>query len=149
MNGNRLFGCIIAMCLVGCGEATSGPEMADVSGTVTLDGKPLLGAEIFFVAKGFEGYGRIKEDGRYSLVRGAPVGSCKVFIREAPEMPGPTGGVDMSMEGMGEEQMKAMGEGAEGKKVKPLLPPEYSDPKSSKLTYDVPAGGTTTADFKL
>lgn len=149
MNGNRLIACIIAACLLGCGEDTSGPEMADVSGTVTLDGKPLLGAEIFFVAKGFEGYGRIKDDGRYSLVRGAPVGSCKVFIRKAPPMPGPVSGVDMSMEGMGEEQMKAMSEGAANQKEKPLLPPEYTDPKSSKLSFDVPSGGTTSADFKL
>ena len=151
MIGNRLFRCLFAVCLIGCGGEATGPEMAEVSGMVTLDGKPLAGAEIFFVSKGFEGYGRIKEDGRYSLVRGAPVGSCKVYITKdrAPEGPGAAGGVDMSMEGMGEEQMKAMSQGAAGGNVKPLLPPEYSDPKSSKLSFDVPAGGTTTADFKL
>lgn len=149
MNGNRFLALILAAFLAGCGEETSGPEMAEVSGVVKLDGKPLVGAEIFFVSKGFEGYGRIKEDGRYSLVRGAPVGSCKVYITKKPEGPGVAGGIDMSMDGMGEEQLKAMSQGAIGKDIKPLLPPEYSDPKSTKLTFDVPAGGTTSADFNL
>lgn len=151
MIGNRLLFCIFAMFLLGCGGEPSGPEMAEVSGMVTLDGKPLAGAEIFFVSKGFEGYGRIKDDGRYSLVRGAPVGSCKVYITKdrAPEGPGAGRVIDMSIPGMDEEQVKAMNQSSVGGNVKPLLPPEYSDPKSSKLSFDVPAGGTTTADFKL
>jgi hypothetical protein len=150
MTGNRLFVCIFTMFFLGCGGEASGPEMAEVSGMVTLDGKPLAGAEIFFVSKGFEGYGRIKDDGRYSLVRGAPVGSCKVYITKdrAPEGPA-AGGIDMSIPGMDEEQLKAMNQSRVGANVKPLLPPEYSDPKSSKLSFDVPSGGTTSADFKL
>lgn len=149
MNGNRIFIVIFFMCLVGCGGSTKGPEMAPVSGIVTLDSAPLAGAEIFFVAQGFEGYGRIKEDGRYSLVRGAPVGACKVYITKAPEGAAATGTIDMSIEGMDEEQLKAMNQGASGGEIQPLLPPEYSDPKSTKLSFDVPAGGTTSADFNL
>ena len=147
MNGKRLFACIFSMCLLGCGGETSGPEMAQVSGVVTLDGTPLVGAEIFFVSKGFEGYGKVKEEGRYSLVRGAPVGACKVYI--TMKSVGAGEGMDMSIQGMDDEQMKAMNQGVSGAVAEPLLPPEYSDPKTTKLTFDVPAGGSKSADFNL
>ena len=136
--------CLLVLC--GCGSA--GPEMADVSGMITLEGKPLSGAEIHFVSSGFEGYGRTNDEGRYSLDRGAPVGECKVYITKAPEGD-PSGGVDTSIEGMDDEQMRAMAQGTQDPNAKPLVPPEFSDPENTNLSFNVPAGGSDKADFEL
>ncbi len=122
--------------------------MADVSGTITLGGKPLAGAEVHFLSGDFEGYGRTNDEGRYSLVRGAPVGECSVYITKASDV-APGEGVDTSIDGMDKEQIEAMAVGAEGEGAKPLLPPEFSDPAQSKLSFDVPSGGAEDADFKL
>lgn len=40
--------CLLAACLLGCGS-TSGPELEEVSGTVTLDGEPLPDATVRFM----------------------------------------------------------------------------------------------------
>ena len=143
---------IITACvsLSGCGIETAGPSMADVSGIVKLGGKPLVDAEVFFVTDGFEGYGKTRYDGTYSLVRGAPVGACKVYIRKTPEMPaGGARAIDMSIDGMDPEQLRVMHETSQAEGTKPLLPPEFSDPELTKLSFDVPEGGTDGADFNL
>ena len=125
--------------------------MADVSGTITLGGEPLAGAEVHFLSGKFEGYGRTNEKGKYSLVRGAPVGKCTVYITKTPEVKA-SSAIDTGIEGMDAEQVKAMAQGeaaAQETAAKPLLPPEFSDPNESKLTFDVPAAGMQAADFKL
>ena len=140
--------CLLSvLVLCGCGGA-DGPPMADVSGTVTLSGEPLAGAEVHFLSGDFEGYGRTNAEGRYSLVRGAPVGECSVYITKSPEMK-PGEELDTSIEGMDAGQVEAMAAGAAGDEVEPLLPPEFSDPAQSKLIFDVPSGGVEDADFKL
>lgn len=136
-----------ALVLCGCG-GVDGPPMADVSGTITLSGKPLAGAEVHFLSGDFEGYGRTDAEGRYSLVRGAPVGKCSVYITKAPDVASDES-IDTNIKGMDEGQMEAMAAGAVGEEVKTLLPPEFSDPNQSKLTFDVPSGGVDDADFKL
>lgn len=140
---------LITVGLSGCGGDSSGPAMAPVSGVVTLNSKPLAGAEVYFTGDGFEGFGKTKEDGSYSLVRGAPVGKCKVYITKTPGS-GEAGQGELDpIIGMDPEQMKAMNQGAAGPAKKPLLPPEFSDPKLTKLTFDVPEGGASDADFSL
>ncbi len=143
---------VVALCgFSGCGGGDS-VDMADVSGVITLKGKPLADADVYFVSGNVEGYGRTDAQGHYSLVRGAPVGDCKVYIKKT-EVNKSSGGIDLTMEGMDEEQIRAMQEGQGGdpnfKKDKPLLPPEFSDPLQTKLSFNVPAGGTDKADFKL
>ena len=146
----RLLSVLSVLLLCGCGGGTEGPEMADVSGIITLGGKPLAGAEVHFTSSGFEGYGRTNDEGRYSLVRGAPIGECKVYITKSPVSASATSDeIDTSIEGMDEEQVRAMAEGSVEPGEKPLLPPEFSDPDDTKLSFDVPAGGTEEADFKL
>lgn len=55
---------------IGCG-GTEGPEVADVSGYVTMDGEPLAGAQIQFVPQNVEegrpSWGRTDEEGYYVL----------------------------------------------------------------------------------
>jgi hypothetical protein len=75
----------------GCGRG-AGPELAAVTGTVTLDGEPLAHANITFVPEGKNGspsYGGTDADGRYRLLfshnrAGAMPGKHRVQIEMQP-----------------------------------------------------------------
>ncbi len=76
--------CVLALPLVvGCGGDVN---VADVSGVVTLDGKPLDNAIVTFSPEegGPSGIGRTDEKGFYELYRrgqpGAPIGTHKVMV---------------------------------------------------------------------
>jgi len=89
---------ILAICFVllatsfaGCGK--TGPEIAPVSGRITLDGKPLEKADILFQPDGSKppSSGRTDADGRYQLVykrgvMGGMLGSNKVQITISPDV---------------------------------------------------------------
>ena len=84
----------VLLLLAGCNR---GPQLAPVTGRVTLDNKPLEAAEITFQPdKGTASYGRTDQDGRYELrytrdEMGALVGPHTVRIRAATEFTGPRG----------------------------------------------------------
>lgn len=144
--------------LTGC-SSSSGPETVSVSGIVTLNGQPLDNAEIYFMGDGLTGFGRTNSEGKYQLVQGAVSGVNQVFISKkngtSPEtlVPGFGG------EGLDEGQLQAAADSASSdpyihrKMAKQLpaevVPFEYSDPDQTKLSYPVPRGGTSTADFHL
>lgn len=132
----RRFGaCITVFTLfaaVGCGGGT-----ASVSGTVTLDGKPIEGASVTFTPASGDGggvggsYGKTDAQGKFTLRTvagdrsGAAVGKHKVAISlskgENPKNP----------------------EAAQ----KDTIPAKYN--AKSDLTFDVPSGGTDKANFDL
>ena len=71
---NAFFAALPAMIVCGCLGSSSGPELVDVSGTVTMDGKPLPNAIVTFRPEGAQGgeqsrpaYGQTDDDGRYRL----------------------------------------------------------------------------------
>jgi hypothetical protein len=75
----------------GCGR--SGPEVAPVSGRITLDGRPLENADIVFQPEDSKSpsYGRTGKDGHYALgykrgVEGARVGWHNVAISVSKEL---------------------------------------------------------------
>jgi hypothetical protein len=116
-----------------------GPGYVPVSGHVKLDGKPLAGALVMFhpdndtVNPGPGSQGKTDAAGAYSLqlmtsnVTGAVVGKHHVSItaREGP---------------VGESS-------ANPAPTKERVPAIYNT--KSTLTFDVPSGGTTSADFEL
>ncbi|MBL8808831.1 MAG: hypothetical protein JNM43_01530 [Planctomycetaceae bacterium] len=114
--------------VAGCG-GSDGPELADVTGTVTLDGKPLARASIRFVpeaAGGSPSYGSTTEDGEYQLLfsaekSGAMIGRHRVEI----EMLEP----EFDQEG------KIVGE------KPPVLPAKYRN--GTELSADVKSGSNT------
>ena len=84
--GQFVFSALLGMAvLVGCG-GSDGPELAIVSGTVTLDGTPLKEAMVTFVPEsGRPSYGGTDESGYYELVyteakKGAVPGSHTVRV---------------------------------------------------------------------
>ena len=130
---------LAAVGLAGCG----GPEMAPVSGRVTLDGKPLAGVVVNFFPVGSKerptpGYPSLSEptgpDGRFALANphlkrpGAVVGPHRVSVNTPVPASHP---VNFS---------------ATAPYYDPL-PPKYSSP--SALSFEVPPGGTTEANFDL
>jgi hypothetical protein len=85
----------LGLLVAGC---DSGPEMGQVSGTVTLDGQPVRGLEVSFEpvdpSLGTTAIGYTQEDGSYALHypgerEGAPVGEYIVRISGGDDDDGP------------------------------------------------------------
>ncbi len=84
--------CLLSLCVLslalaaGCGSGDR-PELGDVSGRVTLDGKPLAGVEVLFGPEaGRTSAAMTDEDGYYTLhylpdVEGAQLGKHRVVIQ--------------------------------------------------------------------
>lgn len=81
---------LLLLTACGCGRGNY-PEVATVTGTVTLDGNPLEDAEITFAPKdGRASSGRTDAKGQYDLsytknIRGAVLGEHRVMIRKIIE----------------------------------------------------------------
>lgn len=83
--------------ILGCGD--DGPELATVSGTVTLDQKPVAGADLIFkpqTAGGSPAYGTTDGEGNYTLMftrdkEGAMLGKHNVEIETHKLSPGDLG----------------------------------------------------------
>src|SRR5688500_14472551 len=84
-------GLLVAV-LSGCGDGTKPlPELAPVTGTITMDGKPLADAEVLFIpasSVGFTAAATTDSSGAYTLQTasgkdsgpGAPAGEYKVTV---------------------------------------------------------------------
>jgi hypothetical protein len=82
---------LAALTLAGCGE--SGPELCEVEGTVTLDGKPVSGAELTFVPQNVPttmiSYGHTDDAGHYELAfTAAKTGAIPATHHVRVELPG-------------------------------------------------------------
>ena len=127
------------ICAAGCQPAA---RVAPVSGRVTLDGKPLSGVHVSFEPIAREGsleagggsYAITDADGKYTLLLvdgerpGAVVGKHRVAFTARSQVPDD---IDLP--------------------VRP--PPSVTVPdrfsRNSTLTFDVPASGTSAANFEL
>ena len=147
---NRLFGdrtschflpvCVLAVVLSvhsGCGYRSSDIDLADVSGTVTLDGKPLANVLLTFVPDtGRSSFGTTDAAGFYQLkytgdTDGAVLGEHKVVIESLAAVDG--GFSDPSIEHSNADS-------------KELVPRKYN--ARSTLKREV-ASGSNTIDFEL
>lgn len=156
MEFNRvLLVCAIALTglLGGCGSGGSSTvRTARVSGVVTLDGKPLAGAEVRFVGDKFTGFGVTNSEGKYALVQGAVPGTNKVSISKIEGGKNVDSAVAEDLEQLRTAAAAAQSGGAKiDLKNIPheIVPSQYSDPMKTKLTFPVPEGGSTSADFQL
>ena len=138
----RLF--ILLLLAVVCGCNSKPYSVAQVSGRVTLDGKPLPKASITFVplatkenmGPGPTATAITDADGRYTLTVdkdtvGAVVGRCRIFVTTRftdPLPPDQDGGPPVLL-------------------PRDKVPDRYN--VRTDLTFDVPSGGTDRADFEL
>lgn len=124
---------LILIVSVGCGGSAS-----RVSGTVSIDGKPLVGSDtvrvtvMFFPeSSGAPAAAKLDESGQYELSTGSqtglPPGNYSVAI-SAKDIAAPAGG------------------GSQG--ARDLAAPNYSDPQTSGLKAEVKPG-SNTFDFDL
>lgn len=139
----------LSLACLGC---SSGGDQVPVEGVVTLNGQALTGVQVTFDQpelgpKENKGYiARTDEQGRFVLRpamgegAGAPPGTYRVSMTTAvfdPSAPPP--------------KAPAAGSTTIFFPESAPLPPERIPPayRNGKLTFEVPSGGTTSADFKL
>lgn len=131
--------------LAGCGGPSDQPELGQVKGTVTLDGKPLGDTEVvFYPDSGRPARGRTDAEGKYELTYiretpGTKVGHNRVEIAPSEE------GGDVEAEVAAATQGETPAAKA-GKPGKPVIPERYNS--KSELEADVKPG-ENTFDFKL
>jgi len=127
----------------GCGP--KGPKISQVSGRVTLDGKPLNKASITFAPMatkvnpnpGMTAQAITDDEGRYKLsidasTPGAVVGTCRIYITTVD--PSNPGGEDRDAGGPVRRRVDR-------------VPAKYN--MATELTFDVPPEGTDKANFDL
>ena len=141
----------IAICLwfSSCSKGPEGPKLVPVEGVVTLDGKPLAAADVMFIpvddTKGQGGAGRTDAAGKFALQshdrqhQGAPAGNYRVIVSKLVK---PDGSDYVPDPNAGPFDTGGF---------KDFLPAAYrdSDAGQSKLTAEVPEGGTTTVELRL
>lgn len=151
--------CLAFLLVVGCSSGTKGPQVAPADGRITLQGKPIAGAQVMFVPdKGPIAMAVTDMDGKFQLttgsVRGAVVGPVKVAISATTP-----GGVDGDSLGAISKNPQSQAEAdafmkkaaeiqadmAAGKITdvipKSLIPERYGKSESSGLAYEIKANG--------
>lgn len=101
---------LAAFSVTGCGGGKSGPR-AKLSGTITLDGKPVTIGEIIVYSEDGkdQGLGHVDKDGIYTVEK-APLGKVRISIRK-PDL---SGSPEVSIGGKKDTAGKDEGAGKEG-----------------------------------
>lgn len=119
--------CLVAGLIAGCGPAAPVRKLADVSGKVSYQGKPLtMGSVLFQPKSGPLAEGLIQSDGTYKL-KGEIGPNTVTIVSRDPEAPGADPGKRTP--------------------TKSHIPEVYASPQGG-LNFDVKAG-SNTADFDL
>ena len=145
---------LIAVMMVGCGSELPSPSpVFPVTGTGTLGGQPVVGADVTFfnAEKKRSAFSQTDEEGNYSLMTfalndGAVEGNHVVTIAKyAPPAPAP---VDVDVDSEDYEPPKE-GYDAPPPKGETQLNPKYADAATSGLTATVTEAGPNVFDFEL
>lgn len=148
--------CLIAMIAVaGCGP--SAPATVPVSGTVLMDGKPLDGASVTFIAAtgGTVAYGTTDSSGKFTLMTtigetatpGAVPGSHKVGVAKSTN----DGGTETAEAFSDPKKMAVKMGGAMTSNVKQtfIVAKRFNSPETSGIKVDVPAEGSQSLEIKV
>jgi hypothetical protein len=142
---SRWFGCmpflwvIGVLGVVGCGSGGYRGPTGAVTGRVTLDGQPIpQGSVVSFVSEaGFTATATVSSNGSYQLLTAGnpkiPVSTYKVSIAPPAQAMSETD-YDKYMSGEGGDATETPSE---------LIPPKYSDPTTSGLSFAVEQGANT------
>lgn len=141
----------MAVLVAGCGGARrEGPETVKVTGTVTLDGKPLAGANVTFSPKvaGPPAFGETDEQGRFSLQTfepgdGAISGKYLVTVTKTTS----AGRMEFEDQRAKEEYLRQ--HPGESSQAKNEIPDKYANRKTSGLVAEVSLGAKNHVEFEL
>jgi hypothetical protein len=136
---------VLLIAAAGCGNG--GP--APLRGTVKLDGRPLEGASVYFIAQDSgcrDALGSTDADGVFHLSTfepgdGAFPGKYKVVVQP----PQPDTGVVAATP---VEAMQATGAARNPNRPLITIPPRYSQPGQTVLVQDVPADGNVVFELQ-
>lgn len=159
---------VLAVTAGGCG-----PRQVAVKGTVNLDGSPVEGATVDFIADDGKSYsGFTDASGGFSLTgsdqkSGVPSGTYKVTVIKQPKLGADSGGepgqqdLSKAMAKMGKEGMKEKNKGFAGANpmlgirpkgratgVKTELPAVYANRETTPLSIKVPPDGPVVLELK-
>ena len=135
-------------CLTGCG-GDNVPKNIPIHGSVTFQGKPLIGGEILYAPvdenQGRQAHGKIQGDGTFTLgttetIKGVIPGKYRVSIRGQDPVAQSTGSNKKA-------KSKTAARSQTGQK--PLIPEKYADPQQSGLTDDVTESHSGFTKFEL
>jgi hypothetical protein len=115
---------------VGCGGEAGSTK---VSGTITLDGKPVDGAAVSFIGREGAKLATAQTDSAGKFTLTAALGKNVVTVAKASANPAPAPEVPMEMPSEAEYQKMIQ-------KIKSEFPARYGDPKTSGLSFDVVEG---------
>ena len=131
---------VFSLFLSACGGgASDAPDLAAVSGTVTLDGQPLADANVTFISEnGPVSTAKTDAQGNYSLGTkgqndGATVGNHKITVTKVSQIP-------ESNDPTGLQAAEDAGQ---------VIPAKYADMNSSGLTATVEAGQDNVVPIEL
>ena len=134
---------VLCLFLAGCGSTSS------VSGTVTLDGKPLADATVQFVPDGAgkDATGQTDKNGYFSMSTfnpgdGVVAGKYKVVISP------PLGEVDKTVHANSGDAMNAPPKAPAKKAAGTKFPEKYTRPDQTPLTQEVPTKGSLKFELK-
>lgn len=146
-----LFCCITA----GCGtEQQSIEPVFPVSGVITFNGKPVVGADVTFfnAERKRSAFGRTNDRGEYQLTTfslndGAVEGKAVLTVSKFVAPPETTKEADIDSEAY--EPPVVGGRQAKPKKAKPELPERYSSQATSGLIAVITPDGPNNLNFDL
>ena len=104
-----LAACSVLMSVSGCGGSSDQPDLGSVSGTVTLDGKPVAGVKVVFKPElGRPAAANTDAEGKYTLLYLDGVEGCKLGPNSVSFdwPPGSTNAVGIPAKYTGAEQFK-------------------------------------------
>ncbi len=146
-------GLLLLLGAVGCTPESrrEGPELAKVTGSITLDGEPLAGAHIRFSpeTKGPAAFGVSDERGRYELRTyepddGAVPGKYGISITKEVTQ----GGMEFESEAAKDAYVKENGE-PPARETTNTVPEKYSSKKTSELTAEITLAKKNRIDLPL
>lgn len=146
------FACLlISAAISGCGPTR--PDLVPVSGVVTYQGQPVVGAQVTFMAPNAAraAYGKTDAEGKFRLSTfgmddGAVAGNHTVTVAKPTES---AGGEAMSPDNPDSGYAAAMAQAANRPTIKSELPDKYATPETSDLTATVTSSGPNEFTFAL
>jgi hypothetical protein len=142
-----LITCVGLFCLSGCLGSNS--DIGYVTGTITIDGKPIHNATVSFIpTTGRGSLGQTDANGYYELgyvrnQKGALIGNHKVMIQTDIAIGGDYDFRTREEKIADKEAGKAVSDSGKPIARKEMLPKKYCDRKETELTATVKSGNNT------